>query len=171
MLTHTLRTVHQIMKGYISRPTVSPEKAIVIPFRCWPIDCDIYFHMNNSKYLATAELARWRTLPPSDMLSRTLSKEGLLFIAAENKVKYIRPINPMQKYVISTTVTVDSEDKWFYYKHSFLEHPDDAKGKQNSFAIVDLKAVVKKKNGKTIKPSVLIEDSKFYQEWVTKKPE
>lgn len=125
--------------------------------------------MNNSKYLVTAELSRFQTFPPTGLLSRPLSKKGMLFLAAENNVKYFRPINPMQKYVISTTITVDDEDKWFYYTHTFLEHPDDVKGDQKTFAVVDLKAVVKENNGKTIKPSALLKDSEFYREWVVLK--
>lgn len=123
--------------------------------------------MNNANYLLNAELARWRTLPAGSLISRAASKEGLLFLAAENNVKYIRPIDPMQKYVISTTCKVEAgEDKWFYYRHTFEEHPDDVKGEAKKFAVVDLKAVVKQRNGKTIKPSVLIEESEFYQDWV-----
>ena len=72
-----------------------------------------------------------------------------------------------QRYVISSTCRVGSDDKWFYYTHTFHEHPNDAKGDPKKFATVDLKAVVKERSGKTIKPSTLLEDSDFYREWVT----
>jgi uncharacterized short protein YbdD (DUF466 family) len=74
----------------------------------------------------------------------------------------------MQKYVISTTCTVDGEDKWFYYRHTFQEHPDDIEGTAKEFAVIDLKAVVKQRNGKTVKPSTLMQESEFYREWVKK---
>lgn len=167
MLTFTLRCAHQVLKGYLSPPKVSGKK-VVIPYRCYPIDIDAFFHMNNANYLLNAELSRWRTLPAGNLLPRAMSKEGLLFLAAENKVKYMQPIEPWQRYVISTTCTVDSEDKWFYYKHTFQQHPDDVKGKAKKFATIDLKAVVKQRNGKTIKPSTLIDESEFYQQWVTR---
>ena len=75
-------------------------------------------------------------------------------------------------------------DKWLYYRHVFqqLGNPDDVVRTNNNndddeeekediapltYAIIDLKAVVKQKNGVTIKPSVLMEESRFYREWVT----
>lgn len=76
----------------------------------------------------------------------------------------------MQKYVISTTCCVDhDEDKWFYYRHVFQQHPSDVPlgTLPREYAIVDLKAVVKERSGKTIRPSELIRDSDFYQQWVT----
>lgn len=169
MITFTLRIAHQILRGSLSRPVVTPEKTVVIAFRCWPIDIDPFLHMNNSKYLLNAELARWRTLSAGDVLSRAMSKEGLLFLATENNVRYMHPIAPLQKYEISTTCTVDGGDKWFYFRHTFQEHPDDVKGKAKEFAIIDLKAVVKQKNGKTIKPSTLIQESEFYREWAVRR--
>jgi hypothetical protein len=30
------------------------------------------------------------------------------------------------RYVVNTSVSVEN-DKWFYYKHTFLQHPDDVK--------------------------------------------
>eukprot|EP00558_Chaetoceros_sp_UNC1202_P010991 CAMPEP_0197248282 /NCGR_PEP_ID=MMETSP1429-20130617/37160_1 /TAXON_ID=49237 /ORGANISM="Chaetoceros sp., Strain UNC1202" /LENGTH=174 /DNA_ID=CAMNT_0042709429 /DNA_START=186 /DNA_END=710 /DNA_ORIENTATION=- len=163
--------------------------------RCYPTDTDIFFHMNNANYLANAELARWRTLGGSGdaLWNRATSKQGLLFLAVENKVRYIRPIDPMQRYVISTTCTVDNDDKWFYYRHTFQEHPNDAKSrvvrgggggsggadtgtgtctgtgtdKLKKFAVVDLKAVVKQRDGKTIRPSELMKESDFYRDWIT----
>ncbi len=164
------------MAGYFSRPKVNAStKAVVIPFRCWPIDIDCFLHMNNAKYLLNAELSRWRTIGNTrELIKRMTSKEGILFLAAENKVKYLRPIAPLQRYVISSTLQIDDEDKWLYYRHTFQEHPDDIKGRDDNggaktFAIVDLKAVVKERSGKTIKPSMLLEESDFYKEWATKR--
>jgi len=154
------------VRGYLSPPVVSLDKAVKLTFRCYPVDIDAFFHMNNSNYLLNAELCRWRTLPATSIISRLTSKEGMLFLAAENNVQYFRPIQPMQRYIISTTCSIDKEDKWFYYTHTFEEHPDDAKHEARRFAVVKLKAVVKQNNGITIKPSVLMEESQFYKDWV-----
>ena len=54
-----------------------------------PIDIDVFFHMNNSRYLQNAELSRWRTLPASNLASRVATKEGMMFLAVENNIKYI----------------------------------------------------------------------------------
>lgn len=166
MLTFTGRVLHQLARGYFTPPTVSADKAVKLTFRCYPIDIDTFFHMNNAKYLLNAELSRWRTLPATSIISRLTSKKGMLFLAAENNVQYFRPIKPMQRYIISTTCFIDKEDKWFYYTHTFQEHPDDVDQEARTFAVVKLKAVVKQRDGKTIKPSVLMEESEFYKNWV-----
>mmetsp|Transcript_11455 Transcript_11455/g.21426 ORF Transcript_11455/g.21426 Transcript_11455/m.21426 type:complete len:173 (-) Transcript_11455:1773-2291(-) len=172
MITITLRIIHQLVRGSLSRPLVTSDKKVIIPFRCWPIDIDAFFHMNNANYLLNAELSRWRTLPATSVFARIFSDKGMVFFAAENTVQYLRPIGPMQKYVISTSCFVDEkEDKWFYYRHVFQQHPSDVvKGHvAKEFAIVNLKAVVKERSGKTIRPSELIQHSDFYQQWVTVK--
>lgn len=149
-------------------PRVNPNKSVDVGFRCWPIDLDSFIHMNNSKYLQVAELTRWRTTVP--VLPYILSK-GLLLLVAENNIQYMRPINPFQRYIVSTTVSVDEkEDKWIYYKHVFEEHPGDLREREDStqpitFAVVQMRGIVKEVNGKTVKPSTLINKSKFYKEW------
>lgn len=125
-------------------------------------------HMNNSKYLLLAELARWRSFPATGLVHRAFSKEGLFFILAECDIKYMRQISPFQKFVVSTTASVGSDDKWLHYHHHFLEHPDDAKGgEQQTFAVIHAKAVLKQNNGKTIKPSSLFNESELLREWVS----
>jgi len=59
-----------------------------------------------------------------------------------------------------------------YYRHpdddvrTNNNNDDDEEEKEDiaplTYAIIDLKAVVKQKNGVTIKPSVLMEESRFY---------
>lgn len=111
----------------------------------------------------------------------------MVFLAVENKIQYLRPIAPFERYVISTTCTTDDDsssssknDKWLYYRHVFQQHPDDIIRRDDNdeekdavpliYAVIDLKAVVKQKNGVTIKPSALMNESKFYREWVTTTP-
>lgn len=169
MLMHTLRIINSVARGYLTPPKVL-NGAAVIPYRCWPMDIDPYMHMNNSRYLVLAELARWRTFPATGLVHRAFSKNGLFFILAECEVKYMRQINPLQKFVISTTVTMGNEDKWIYYHHHFLEHPDDVKdGEPQSFALINAKAVLKQNNGKTIQPSTLLDESEFLRGWVSEK--
>ncbi len=192
MIISTIRVINQFLRGYISPLKINSNKTINVEFRCWPIDIDSFFHMNNSKYLQTAELSRWRMI---GKIFPNFFVKGVLFLVAENRVQYIKPIQPFQKYVISTSVSVDeNDDKWMYYKHVFEEHPDDTKvrvmkGHDSSndktihptndvdnkiekddkkiFAIVEMKSVVKEMNGKTIRPSVFIEKSAFFKDLVS----
>jgi len=191
MLTFTLRILNQIIQGTLNPPKISiKNKAINIPFRCWPIDLDVFLHMNNANYLKNAELARWRTFPIESLISNFTSKEGMVFLAVENKVQYLKPIGPFERYNISTSCYVnDKDDKWIYYRHVFEQHPldvavvpeksmffskgsssDDRSENSNTpikFAVVDVKAVVKQRNGMTIKPSILIGKSDFYRKFIT----
>jgi acyl-CoA thioesterase FadM len=184
MITFTLRQINQVIKGYVSPPKINPNKTVNISYRCWPIDVDAFLHMNNSKYLQLAELSRWRTLGPMFPRLFDFKKERLLFLAVENKIKYLRPIQPFERYVISTSITVDETDKWVYYRHVFEEHPDDmsitstsemdkgaTRPSPRKFAVVDMKSVVKRESGKTVRPSTLIDDSNYFQEWVSRKEE
>ena len=151
-------------------PKVTTRKTVDVAFRCLPLDIDIFGHMNNARYLQNAELARWHLLPASSITSRIFSKEGMVFLAVENAITYHKPILPFQKYIIQTSCKVQDDDKWMYYKHEFRQHPDDVQeGKEAKlYCTVDLTAVVKERSGKTIKPSVLIEESSFYKDLVDK---
>ena len=168
MLLSTFRVINQVIRGYLLPPKLNPNKSVDVGFRCWPIDLDSFIHMNNSKYLQVAELTRWRTIVP--ILPYILSK-GLLLLVAENNIQYMRPIIPFQRYIVSTSVSVDEkEDKWIYYKHVFEEHPEDFRKRNSStqpqtYAVVQMKGIVKELNGKTVKPSTLINKSTFFKEW------
>lgn len=159
MLTYTLRVLNQIMLGSIKKiPITSPYQ---VPFRCWPLDMDLFMHLNNASYFRVAELARWRMFPQSNMTSFA----GSMFLVVEQSIKYIRPIGPFQSYVVSTKLS-SSDDKWIHHEHTFQQHPKDVKkGKEPAvFAVIDCKAVVKEKSGKTIRPSQIVQQSVYYRE-------
>ncbi len=161
MLTYTLRVLNQVILGSIKKvPITSPYS---VAFRCWPIDIDIFMHLNNASYFRVAELARWRMFPQSNM--KKLS--GTMFLVVKQDIKYIRPILPFQNYVVNTKLTV-SEDKWLIHEHVFQQHPDDVKKDQKPvvYAAVNATAVVKEKSGKTVKASTLVENSEYYRKMV-----
>lgn len=170
MILFTMRSLYQLARGYMKAPAISASRSVDFEFTCLPLDIDVFFHMNNSRYLQNAELSRWRTLPASNLAGRVATEEGMMFLAVENTIKYIRPIKTFEKYVISTTVTVpEDNDKFLYYRHTFKEaKAPKGGGEPRLFADIVCKAVVKQKNGKTLKPSSLIADSDFYQAWVQK---
>jgi acyl-CoA thioesterase FadM len=151
------RIINQIALGTIKPlPSKSPY---LVNFICWPIDIDMFLHMNNSSYLRVAELARWRYLYSSKFLSDP-QLNRLLFLVVEQKCVYKKPIMPFQRFTVSTTIT-SSEDKWLNYTQKFLQHPSSVKpGKDPiEYAVVEVTAVVKEKSGKTFRPSQIIERS------------
>lgn len=83
-------------------------------------------------------------------------KNQIVFLAVEQTITYSRPILPLQKYAVTTTVTVSDDDKWMYYHHSFDEQADLKGGKvPKHYALIHLKAVMKESTGKTVRPSQL----------------
>ncbi len=162
MFIFGLRVLNQLVLGSLKKlPVKSPY---VVNMRCWPIDIDIYMHMNNANYPRTAELARWRAFPQANMMNVLLGK-GTLFLAVEQTVQYFKPIGLFQKYTISTTISV-TDNKWMHYNHTFQQHPDDLKSpdqKPITFCIVTCKAVLKEKSGKTIPPTAIMSQSEIYK--------
>ena len=65
MLLFTLRIFAQLAGGTLARILKGSTTAT---FRLYPLDCDIYGHMNNASYLRVAELARWRQFAQSGMV-------------------------------------------------------------------------------------------------------
>ena len=168
MLTYTLRVLNQLALGCVTKVNIvkkaGAQTAYEVAFRAWPVDLDTYFHINNACYLRIAELARWRIAPESKMFS-IIKDKGIMFLATEQVIKYIKPIQPMQKYIVSTSISY-TEDKWFYYNHTFLQHPDDVKQNKEPiiYAIINCKAVLKERNGKTFRISEFLKYSSFYND-------
>ena len=158
--------MNQLLQGYLNPVKVIKNKAGLIswdtPFRCLPFDMDLFLHMNNAMYLRVAELARWRIFVQASS-SSSKSATGALFLVVENKVQYLKPIDGFKPFVINTSLS-STEDKWLHYKHVFQSEPT-AQGKEPKvYAIVDCRAVIKEKSGKTVKISDLRNDSDFYRE-------
>ena len=60
--------------------------------------------------------------PKSGLLNFSLARKAV-FLVVEQKINYLAAIQPFQKYVVSTSISV-SENKWLIYEHIFeQEHP------------------------------------------------
>jgi len=153
MLVYTTRMLWHLAMGFIKAPKVTTvRRSADLAMRCSPLDIDTYFHMNNAQYLRVSELARWRIFPATGIFG-AVWKQKLMFLAVEQNITYLKPIAAFQKYVVSTTCDVYADDKWLYYEHIFLQHPDEVpKDKEPKvFAKVNLRAVMKLPDGKTVK--------------------
>lgn len=164
MLTFCLRVAHQLVLGSFSpQGVVAGTKRVTAPFRCYPLDLDVFGHMNNANYIRVAELARWRMLTESGLFSYMLKKR-LMFLLVEQTVTYARPIMPFQSYKIQTSIKVCSEDKWVYYTHIFEEaNPSSSSEPPKQYARIDAKTVMKLSNGKTVKPSEVSAINPYYR--------
>jgi acyl-CoA thioesterase FadM len=164
MLILTSRIVTQVALGHL-RPVALKKhlpKAVVfdVPFRCWPVDIDMFMHMNNASYVRVAELARWRIFPQSGIIDLA-KKKGIIFLVVGQQVSYLKQLPPFAKFIVRTTVTT-SDNKWVHYSHSF-QKPDSGNKEPYVYATVDVKAVMKEKTGKTIRLTDLASESDFYK--------
>jgi len=162
MLLYTGRMLSQVFLGFVRPPVVNKaRRSVDVAFRCYPIDLDTYLHMNNANYLRVAELCRWRLFPVSGLMSQSLSK-GWMFLAVEQTITYLKPIAPFQRYVVSTKMQ-HKDNKWLLYEHTFQQHPDDVKKDQEAviYSVINLRAVLKERGGKTVRPATLIDSSPF----------
>jgi hypothetical protein len=70
--------------------------------------------------------------------------------------------------VVNTSIAIEG-DKWFYYTHSFLQHPEDVKeGKEGKkepivYCVIECKAVLKERSGKTVPIKGFLEASAYYR--------
>jgi acyl-CoA thioesterase FadM len=166
MLLFTIRIINQLVRGWMKPlPITSTKNAPIsydVAMRCWPIDIDIFMHMNNAMYVRCAELARWRIFPQSSSLRMT-SMSGILFLAVDQQVVYHKPIMPFSKYIIRTTIST-TDNKWLHYCHTFQQDPSQVKSGQDPkiYAVVNCRAVLKEKSGKTVKIDQIAKSSDFY---------
>ena len=166
MLVFTTRVFWHLAMGFAKPPKVtSSNRSVDLAMRCSLLDIDMYLHMNNAQYLRVAELCRWRIFPATGIFAAAM-KQRLMFLAVEQKISYLKPIEALQKYVVRTTCDIYKDDKWLYYEHTFLQHPDEVpKDKEPQvFAKVVLRAVMKLPGGKTVKPSSHVGLSPFTHE-------
>lgn len=165
MLTFIARILNQFTQGYLKRTALdtSVKHAVTynVPFRCWPIDMDAFMHMNNASYVRVAELARWRIFPQTGFFDKRNS--GILFLVVDQSVQYFKPIGPLQQYTVKVTIT-SSENKWLHYKHAFIQHPVREGKEPIVYALVESRAVLKRKNGKTVKMDEATLDNEFYKQ-------
>jgi acyl-CoA thioesterase FadM len=166
MLLLQLRIANQLIWGMMRKHAdVNPfEKVVTKQFRCWPVDLDIFGHMNNASYIRVGELCRWRMLAASGMLPKML-KDQVAFLVTEQKVTYLKPIDPFQTYNVNTSVTVDETGKWALYKHSFQSISPDPK-KAVTYGTVEVKAVLKQRDGKTVRAGDYTRSNDYFKRFV-----
>ncbi len=168
MLLFTLRIINQLVLGWAKPLSITSTKTAPVSYdvamRCWPIDMDIFMHMNNAMYVRCAELARWRVFPKSNMTSMS----GILFLVVDQHVAYHKPIMPFSEYIIRTTIST-TENKWLHYCHTFQQDPTKVKPGQDPkiYAVVNAKAVLKEKSGKTLKIDQIAKSNEFYNRFIT----
>lgn len=89
-----------------------------ISYRVLPFDCDVNFHLTNSRYPAFMDLARTYMLAEMGFLKRFL-RLGWMPIINAAEFTYIRDIKPFSKFEIETKL-VGWDEKYFYIEQRFV---------------------------------------------------
>ena len=166
MLTYTLRIVNQMALGAVF-PVKVVSKQITSKWRCYPIDLDLFGHMNNANYVRVAELSRWRMLSESGLF-QFMMKRRLVFLLVDQQITYARPIMPFQPYIVRTRIRVDEDDdKWVYYTHTFEEANPRTGAEPMQYAKIEAKTVMKEAGGKTVRPSEVSAVNAYYRDLTT----
>nr|WP_239480590.1 thioesterase family protein [Parashewanella hymeniacidonis] len=89
-----------------------------ITFRVMPSDCDINFHLTNSRYAAFMDLARTYMLAEMRLLKKFIKLKWMPIVNA-TEFTYIRDIKPLEKFWIESKI-VGWDEKYFYIEQRFL---------------------------------------------------
>lgn len=111
---------------------------VEIEYRALPTDCDINFHLTNSRYLAFMDLARTWMTERLGLLSVVMKNRWFPIVNA-NAITYIKDIKPWQKFTVATQL-VGWDHKYFYIKQTF-------KSERGLHAVAYVRGVFKKKGG------------------------
>jgi acyl-CoA thioesterase FadM len=144
-----LRQIYQLVLGSVKRPVLE-NKHVVANFRLWPVDMDVWLHMNNAAYPRVAELASWQLIRHGNLVGKVLGRRWS-FNVGEQTVVYKKSIRPFQRYQVLTTANI-VDQKMVLYRHIFRQHPADTKPNQApiEFATVEKTIIVKDQYGKTV---------------------
>ncbi|MGB0893020.1 MAG: thioesterase family protein [Parashewanella sp.] len=89
-----------------------------IDYRVMPSDCDVNFHITNSRYAAFMDLARTYMLAEMGLLKKFFKLKWMPIVNAV-EFTYIRDVKPFQKFSIESKV-VGWDEKYFYIEQRFV---------------------------------------------------
>lgn len=117
-----------------------------LPMRVWPVDVDIYLHLNNGRYLTLMDFGRFHHALRTGMM-QTMMARGWKPILGEARVEFLREIRTFRRFELVTRLAAWDE-KWF-----FMEQRFECEGEVHARALV--RGVVKQ-GRKTIPPAELV---------------
>ena len=99
--------------------TPLPEAQHDITFRVWPTDMDLNRHMNNARYHSWMDLGRYYMLGRYGLFKAIFGGEGWQGIIGGVHIRFLRPLNFMQKVTLRTEIE-NIDEKYFYISQTFL---------------------------------------------------
>lgn len=102
MMTVRLRLPGVLAGWFLFERTQGHQTVSRLRMRCWPWDCDIYRHMNNSRYLALMDLGRYHFIFASG-LWREIHRHQAYPVMVRAEIDYRRSIHPFEAFVLQTS--------------------------------------------------------------------
>ena len=90
------------------------------PFRCWPTDLDLYFHMNNGKYFSIMDIARTDLLFRSG-LSKKMAQIGWYPVVVAETSRFYKSLQVFQRFEVETQV-IAWDEKYIYLQQKFFKN-------------------------------------------------
>ncbi len=88
-----------------------------LPLRALPTDLDINMHMTNARYLSMMDLGRIELIIQAGMFKALIKRHWLPVVAVAN-LKFIKQINPFQRFNLITRL-VGWDEKWLFIEQRF----------------------------------------------------
>ena len=159
------RILKQLAMGYrasFAVATTFAKSQHRVAFRTRLVDLDFFGHMNNASYIRIGELSRWHLLTASSLVRPLLSNRWI-FLVVEQTATYHKQIAPFETFDVVTTVRANG--KWFNFEHVFVP-PGAPVPTESPLAVVDVRVVLKRQSGKTVRAHELAAVSAWAQQHV-----
>ena len=98
-----LRLILQLLTSALASPLTLPGAVSIRRARVWPVDLDIFLHMNNGRYLTHMDLGRTDLLVRSGLL-RVVRQDRLTPIVGAALIRFRRELGPFQRFDIETRI-------------------------------------------------------------------
>jgi acyl-CoA thioesterase FadM len=130
------------------RAVVPPLGPCRTPFRVWPTDLDLLWHVNNGVYFSIMDLARIDLMIRAGMAAKIRAQGWYPVVVAET-IQFRRSLNPFQRFEIQTRV-LGWDDKALVLEQQFLRGDE-------SVAHALVRARFLSRRGGTVTPQQLVE--------------
>jgi acyl-CoA thioesterase FadM len=117
MLGSYLLRLSAVTARTLPAPRVGALDEVRVPLRIWPTDVDIYFHVNNGRYLTLMDFGRLAHAVRTGLAVQML-RRGWAPVLGSATVHYWRELKVLDRVELVTRVAC-WDDKWFYIEHRF----------------------------------------------------
>ncbi len=102
MMTVRLRLPGILAHWFLLERPKGPQPISRVAMRCWPWDCDVYRHMNNSRYLGLMDLGRYHFIFCSG-LWREIHRQKAYPVMVRAEIDFRRSIRMFGKFVLESS--------------------------------------------------------------------